>query len=513
MIKTPKGASIQVDQHKVEDKDRILKRGEKIHKRLEREIHPDEVIVRSTTVEETWAIRLLNMLSSLEALLTLGKCREMPISGFVGDVYVSGIIDEIVREPIDPTSNGTTTRRQSSLNEFFGGSQPRTHRLIISDSKTRASGSLPKPEDTLAGRYQVMLYKELLDALLVSTPAGDSILPTSATGGFAKIFDHLGLDPRVRFSNGFRDQAQAIVVGNGLRWGVRDATCLLHLTACWSKYVHALGLGTFVSGKKEGLTDDQLELVYRRAGHVRKATRKRRKKGNRKERRSRRKHPSSLDDEGDLDLQKAIRLSLEVATDLPPASSLSESQVSAILGPPSFLPPPSQHCSPLSRNDSKTSGFWDLQYSEQDREDDELALAIELSLTQVQGPELIVPNTTVEVPVLSSQESPTAPSSAPLPASQRSQTADAESDEESGTKSGSVIGRSRFTHDPTALAKHLAWTLEYWQGKREPLGVTLEQTRRCAWCEFEDGCEWREAKAREVLQANRSRRLERLHTS
>lgn len=32
------------------------------------------------------------MLSSLEAILTVGKCREMPVAGFVGDVLIMGII-------------------------------------------------------------------------------------------------------------------------------------------------------------------------------------------------------------------------------------------------------------------------------------------------------------------------------------------------------------------------------------------------------------------------------------
>lgn len=36
--------------------------------------------------------RFLNMLSALEALITLGKCRELPVVGFVGDVLIMGII-------------------------------------------------------------------------------------------------------------------------------------------------------------------------------------------------------------------------------------------------------------------------------------------------------------------------------------------------------------------------------------------------------------------------------------
>jgi exonuclease V len=61
-----------VDKVKVEDKDRVLKRGnvgrhgmlpgmqltpQTIHKRLEREIHPEEIRVTATTREDVWGLR------------------------------------------------------------------------------------------------------------------------------------------------------------------------------------------------------------------------------------------------------------------------------------------------------------------------------------------------------------------------------------------------------------------------------------------------------------------------
>lgn len=36
--------------------------------------------------------RFLNMFSALEALLTLGKCRELPVVGFVNGVLIMGVI-------------------------------------------------------------------------------------------------------------------------------------------------------------------------------------------------------------------------------------------------------------------------------------------------------------------------------------------------------------------------------------------------------------------------------------
>lgn len=53
---------------------KIMDAGSVIHQRLEKEIHPVEVQVDVTTSEERWALRLLNMLAAVEALLELGIC-------------------------------------------------------------------------------------------------------------------------------------------------------------------------------------------------------------------------------------------------------------------------------------------------------------------------------------------------------------------------------------------------------------------------------------------------------
>lgn len=119
--------------------------------------------------------------------------------------------------------------------------------------------------------------------------------------------------------------------------------------------------------------------------------------------------------------------------------------------------------------------------SDDEREDDELVLAVEMSLAEAQ-----VDDKPGKVTVSLSQ--PSDPS-----------TMDEKSDRSSsptpldgtGTASGSIIGRHRFQHDTTLLDDHLASVLQYWRGEREPIGVQLVDTGRCGWCEFEDGCEWR----------------------
>jgi exonuclease V len=110
-----------VNKIKVEDKERILKRGQVsllvredgvdgqvIHERLEREIHPEEILVVTETREDVWGLRyvsplrynrarcsldrFITMLSGMQSLLDLGVCREMPVVGFINGVLILGII-------------------------------------------------------------------------------------------------------------------------------------------------------------------------------------------------------------------------------------------------------------------------------------------------------------------------------------------------------------------------------------------------------------------------------------
>lgn len=477
--------------------------------------------------------------------------------------------------------------RQASLDDFFGGKplpQPRTHRLLVSDSKTRASGSMPREEDTLAGRLQVMLYKELLDALLMprestvtpqesrievegdeleveakppDTPP-DAYLPTSSQqgSGLWRIWEHLVLDTSSQFTDEFVAQTRPIVESNELRFGVREGRTLADYAQSWTRYVAALGLG---AGPDECRTDTSLELIYRRAAPKRKeATRKRRKDG--KSRGRRRREPgealavpptSEIVDLGALDedaqMEIAIRRSFQESQDdrTAPSQTLGEAQIAetplstagrsdepanTFHGPqPSLgeqLPPQvieatevtggeqlcsepphassaggspgnevaemkphdppgdltaSQHADSAISSSALGIGRPNLSASprlassqtkyltsdsEQEREDAELAWAVEMGLA---GSQDTAPS---GVGVMSPPERRRTRSRSPA-------------------ASGSIIGRHRFEHDAAALGGHLRWVLQYWRGTREPLGVGPAHVRRCHWCEFEDGCEWR----------------------
>jgi len=459
-------------------------------------------------------IRFLNMFSALEALLTIGKCRELPVVGFVQGVLVMGVIvstradgvdtqDEITRVPLDETSakrntrSGTEHTTQTSLTKFFSPTKPRstqkrTHRMFVSDSKTRASGTVPRESDTLAGRFQVMLYKELLDALLLSvhepkvlpSVSSDAILPSETPFRWDKLFADLQLDPEARFSDEFISQSRPVVAGNGLRFDVGRAQTISDMTAAWTTYVSALGLGTptVAVGKAdrgEGRTDDRLELVYRRAGAKHKSGKKEAAKagtsgGSRKSKRKasvvdRARSALSVGEENEA-FQRAIEESLKDRSVTISAHSPGE-QVEAV-----------EVVKGIDSNENAT---------------DELTWAVEMSLGSTSHHDPIAePGVAV---LRASQTSPTAASetAAPLllapPLSDLAETADTEptTPKTASGGSGSIIGRSVFSHSPRRLTAHLSSVLQWWMGDRDAVGVSLHETSRCAWCEFEEACEWR----------------------
>ncbi|XP_060599792.1 exonuclease V-like [Ruditapes philippinarum] len=121
----------------------VMTEGSSLHLARELAVH-DVVQVKVTSSEDIWAIKVLNLLSSLISLLN-GQtvAREIPIFGapFDEDVFIVGLIDEL---RFDPTSF------QLDLWEF----------------KTRKYKSMPSKSQQAQNRLQVMLYKKLFDDLV-----------------------------------------------------------------------------------------------------------------------------------------------------------------------------------------------------------------------------------------------------------------------------------------------------------------------------------------------------------
>lgn len=73
-ITTPQGKIVKVNVEKAQQRDKILTAGKQVHKRLEQEIHPVKVYIQTTTREDTWGLKLLQLISGLKTLMSAGCC-------------------------------------------------------------------------------------------------------------------------------------------------------------------------------------------------------------------------------------------------------------------------------------------------------------------------------------------------------------------------------------------------------------------------------------------------------
>ncbi|KAI0706286.1 exonuclease V [Cerioporus squamosus] len=145
---TAEGKTITVAQPVAAVNDRTVTRGRSVHKVLEREFQPEAVTVDVTIPEERWALRIVNLLVSLQILLEQGRCREVPVFGFAHDQIVTGIIDEIVRKSV-PVPDTTPelpppTPSRSSPNKRSASRTPRKS----SSKKSRQQADPDQPSIT-----------------------------------------------------------------------------------------------------------------------------------------------------------------------------------------------------------------------------------------------------------------------------------------------------------------------------------------------------------------------------
>ncbi len=114
-----------------------MKRGNKIHKELHEEI-VEVIEVEPKTFADYMALKLFNCLSGTEQIRSEGMTRELPVWGKVNSLFVSGMIDE--------------------LNAGSGS-------VAILDTKTRTKPTMPSEAQKRTTRFQLMVYRHLLDSL------------------------------------------------------------------------------------------------------------------------------------------------------------------------------------------------------------------------------------------------------------------------------------------------------------------------------------------------------------
>ncbi|XP_069136476.1 exonuclease V-like [Argopecten irradians] len=132
--------------------DPVMTKGSNLHLQRELAVH-DVVHVDITSSEDIWAVKMLNLLNSVQAFLNGSPlAREVPIFGapFQEDVFIVGLIDEL-RFDLE------------------------TYAIGLSELKTRLSRTKPSKSQEKQHRLQVMLYKKLFDDLVKGNVTKDAI--------------------------------------------------------------------------------------------------------------------------------------------------------------------------------------------------------------------------------------------------------------------------------------------------------------------------------------------------
>lgn len=199
-----------------------MRQGSSVHKILEEQVHTS-VPVQVKTREDTFGLRIWNVIQGIRTLRTAGLTREFEIWGVVEGQVINGIIDEVtVRCPdevlaarlagkaVDETSksgHAAAEEGQRTLEDFFkqtdhhvtvleqGWNQinvDETTPIYLVDHKTRQSSTLPSDDARLRPtQMQLMLYHRLFCEL------------ASGSVDAAKLFDRYSLDASATFSDLF----------------------------------------------------------------------------------------------------------------------------------------------------------------------------------------------------------------------------------------------------------------------------------------------------------------------
>ncbi|XP_020862708.1 exonuclease V isoform X2 [Phascolarctos cinereus] len=121
------------------EKAAVLDAGSSAHLARELELH-DLVNIHTSTKEDAWAVKLLNVLTMVPILQSGGTIREFPVFGEIEGVFLVGVIDEL-----HYTSKGE---------------------LELVELKTRKRAMMPVEAQKEKDRFQVSLYKCIFDAMV-----------------------------------------------------------------------------------------------------------------------------------------------------------------------------------------------------------------------------------------------------------------------------------------------------------------------------------------------------------
>lgn len=170
-INTPEGNTIVPSYVELQQREKVFQAGTGVHTAIERFVHPDQVELTPVTMEDRWALRFIECASGVTHAVK-GRAREIPVFGMLNGHPVHGIIDEL--------------RRDGDM-------------LVLAETKTRGTQSLPSTEDQRQARIQCMIYRRLYQGLWEASKQLDF-------GGFAHA---IGLRPERELSEPFTAELAA----------------------------------------------------------------------------------------------------------------------------------------------------------------------------------------------------------------------------------------------------------------------------------------------------------------
>lgn len=190
-----------------------MKQGSSVHKKLEEEVHK-VVPIEVQTREDSWGLKIWNIIMGLRTLNTTGLTRELEVWGVIDGQVVNGVIDELsftcnelVLEARLSAEEGKKAAKhdsnQSTISQFFKDrttsaelhtSSPTStsnapRQVYLTDVKTRASATVPAGASLKPTLMQLMLYRRLLSDLATNAVHAE------------QVFARYRLDPDVPFSD------------------------------------------------------------------------------------------------------------------------------------------------------------------------------------------------------------------------------------------------------------------------------------------------------------------------
>ncbi|XP_010253550.1 PREDICTED: exonuclease V, chloroplastic isoform X2 [Nelumbo nucifera] len=151
-------------------KTKAMEAGTARHEKLEEEVIK-KVKIHVKSVEDIWALKLMNFIVGANQLFFEGMTRELPLIGFLEGVWTVGVIDEI--------------RMPSTGN---------IRNPLLVDTKTRSQATLPSEAQKRNGRLQLMCYKYLWDNVVSDNFPSDH------------FFDFFRLNPEITLSKEIKEQ-------------------------------------------------------------------------------------------------------------------------------------------------------------------------------------------------------------------------------------------------------------------------------------------------------------------